>query len=335
MATFRTLRMCTVLVYKLADELATRSPDDDLVEPDVGIRIQNGDSNRHSRRQSFQVPAPDGTLLSMSAWKFDTETAVVETAAGSWRTRLSSAWNIGSTPNGGYAAASSLRAMARLADLPDPVSITSYYLRPAIGDQSGDIHTGLIRAGRRTTTTTASLSQDGKERLRLMAMFADLEVASAGKLESPSLSIPPVDLPPPDQCRHRITLEQGVELPITSRLDVRVDPALADPAHAGRAEVAGWVRFTDERPPDAAALLLFADAFPPSVFGRFGRVGWVPTLELTVHVRRRPLPGWIAARFRTDDLHNGMLVEDGELWDASGNLVARSRQIAVLLMDDR
>lgn len=271
----------------------------------------------------------------MSDWQFDTETEVVETAAGNWRTRLSSAWNIGTSPNGGYAAASSLRAMGRLVDLPDPVSITSYYLRPGIGDQTAEIDTALVRAGRRTATTTASLSQDGRERLRLMAMFADLEAASGGESESLSLSIPPVELPPPDQCRRRITLEQGVDLPITSRLDVRIDPALADPAQAGRAEVAGWVRFTDERPPDAAALLLFADAFPPSVFGLFGRVGWVPTLELTVHVRRRPLPGWIAARFRTDDLHNGMLVEDGVLWDASGNLVARSRQIALLLRGDR
>jgi len=273
--------------------------------------------------------------MAMSEWQFDTETEVAQTGAGSWRTRLSSAWNIGTSPNGGYAAVSSLRAMGRLVDLPDPVSITSYYLRPGIGDQRGDIHAELVRAGRRMATTTASLSQDGRERLRLMAMFADLTLASAGEPDSTPLSIPPVELPPPDQCRRRITLEQGVDLPITSRLDVRVDPALADPAHAGRAEVAGWVRFSDERPPDPAALLLFADAFPPSVFGLFGRVGWVPTLELTVHVRRRPVPGWIAARFRTEDLHNGMLVEDGELWDASGNLVARSRQLALLLRDDR
>lgn len=271
----------------------------------------------------------------MAEWQFDRETAVTETASGSWSTRLSSAWNIGDNPNGGYAVTSSLRAMAALVDFPDPVSLTTCYLRPAIGDQPGDIHTQLVRAGRRTATTTAALSQEDRERLRVMAIFADLEAPPAGDSAPPSLSVPPVELPPPEQCRPRITLEQGVDLPITSRLDVRVDPALADPAHAGRAEVAGWVRFTDERPPDATALAVFADAFPPSVFGLFGRVGWVPTLELTVHVRHRPEPGWIAARFQTNDLDNGMLVEDGELWDESGNLVARSRQLALLLMKDQ
>lgn len=271
----------------------------------------------------------------MADWQFDRETAVTETAPGRWSTRLSAAWDIGTNPNGGYAATSSLRAMGTLVDFPDPVSISTCYLRPGIGDQSGDVHADLVRAGRRTATTTASLTQEDRERLRVTAIFADLEAPPAGDSAPPSLSIPPVELPPPDQCRPRTTLEQGVDLPITSRLDIRIDPELADPARAGRAEVAGWVRFIDERPPDATALALFADAFPPSVFGLFGRVGWVPTLELTVHVRHRPVPGWIAASFRTNDLDNGMLVEDGELWDEAGNLVARSRQLALLLMKDQ
>lgn len=271
----------------------------------------------------------------MADWQFDAETGVTETGPGTWSTRLSSAWSIGDNPNGGYALTSSLRAMARLVEFPDPVSVTTCFLRPGIGDRAGDIRSELVRAGRRTATTTAALYQEDRERLRMMAMFADLEASPAGDSEPPALSIAPVELPPPGRCRPRSTLEQGVELPITSRLDVRIDPALADPAHAGRAEVAGWVRFADGRPPDVTALALFADAFPPSVFGLFGRVGWVPTLELTVHARRRPEPGWIAARFRTHDLDNGMMVEDGELWDESGNLVARSRQLALLLMKDQ
>lgn len=272
----------------------------------------------------------------MSDWQFDTETAVSEEEPGRWSTRLDSAWNIGTNPNGGYAATSSVRAMGRLVDLPDPVSVTTCYLRPGVGDEVGDIHAGLVRGGRRSATTTASLSQQGRERLRLMAMFGDLEAEPAGGGRSPSLSIPTVELPPPEQCQPRAALAQvqGVELPITSRVDVRVDPATAEPGRAGEAEVRGWLRFADGRPPDAAAMLLFADAFPPAVFGLFGSVGWVPTLELTVHVRRRPVSGWIAARFRSDDLDNGMLIEDGVLWDESGHVVARSRQLALLLMEE-
>jgi acyl-CoA thioesterase len=265
----------------------------------------------------------------MTIWQYDSETTVTDAGAGRWCTRISAAWNIGSNPNGGYAAASTLRALSLLAGRPDPVSVTVHYLRPALGDAPGEIHGELVRPGRRTTNVAGSLHQDGKERLRMIAAFADL--ATAEDSDAPTLSIAPPELPPPDQCRARTTLEQGVDLPIASRLDVRIDPALAEPGAAGRAHVAGWVRFADGRAPDTAALVLFADVFPPSPFGLLGRIGWVPTLELTVHVRRRPAPGWIAARFRTSDLANGMMVEDGELWDSTGQLVARSRQLALLL----
>lgn len=53
------------------------------------------------------------------------------------------------------------------------------------------------------------------------------------------------------------------------------------------------------------SLPLFADASPPSLFARFGSVGWVPTIELTVHLRRRPVDGWVRARFECDDLVGG------------------------------
>lgn len=266
----------------------------------------------------------------MSQWQFDSETAIEEIAPGRWTTNLSPAWNIGDNPNGGYAAAAALQAMVRVAGRPDPVSVTTHYLRPGLAEQPGEIRTELIKRGRRAVNMSASLHQDGKERLRTLAAFADLgETTAEG--EGPELTMPPVPLPPPEHCRTRNNLSQGIELPITSRLEVRIDPALAEPGAAGRAEIAGWVRFADGRPADSAALVLFADAFPPSLYSLLGRVGWVPTLELTVHVRRRPAPGWIAARFRTSDLANGMMVEDGELWDETGALVARSRQLALLL----
>ncbi len=262
-------------------------------------------------------------------WQYDHETAVRQVASDRWSSLLSAGWNIGNNPNGGYLAAVALRALSLSVGRPDPVSVTIHYLRPGLGGEPAVISTEPMRAGRQTATGTASLVQDGSERLRMVAAFADL-AARAGDAAAPQLTIPAPELPPPDACRLRSTLAQGVELPLASRLDIRIDPALAEPGAANRAEVAGWVRFADGRPPDTAALVLFADAFPPSVFGLLGPVGWVPTLELTVHVRRPPVSGWIAARFRTQDLTDGLLIEDGELWDEAGNLVARSRQLALL-----
>lgn len=92
----------------------------------------------------------------------------------------------------------------------------------------------------------------------------------------------------------------------------------------------GWLSFTDGRPPDALALLLFADSMPPPIFRVLGQRGWIPTVELTVHIRARPAPGPVAGIFRTRHLTGGLLEEDGRLWDSAGRLVAISRQLALL-----
>jgi hypothetical protein len=73
-----------------------------------------------------------------------------------------------------------------------------------------------------------------------------------------------------------------------------------------------------------------SDAFPPTMLG-YQNVTWIPTIELTVHVRARPAPGWVLGVFRTRLLVDGVLEEDGELWDSEGRLVALSRQLALVL----
>ncbi len=271
---------------------------------------------------------------------FDRETAVAvapdaDPGRPTWTASLSDAWNIGDNPNGGYLLSPMVQAIRSHTGRPDPLSLTAHFLRPGLGGQPADIVAEEVRSGRRSATVTASLHQGGKERVRVLGAFGDLANVAPLGLDVPELGAEPPELPTPDECRDRRRLEQGVELPILSRLDVRIDPQWAEPGRGGRAEVAGWIRFADGRAPDAVSLPLFADAFPPSLFSLVGRVGWVPTLELTVHVRRPPAPGWIRARFRTSDLVGELFVEDGELWDSTGQLVARSRQLAVLLDDGR
>jgi acyl-CoA thioesterase len=258
---------------------------------------------------------------------FERETSVVE-RGDHWATRLHPEWNISDTPNGGAALSPVLRVLRELAGHPDPLSVTTQFLRPAVGDADGEVHAEVVRVGRTTGVARGTLVQDGKDRLLTTAVFGDLSVAAGA---GPELSPEPVELPPPEACVDRRDLAQGVALPILSRLDVRIDPAHAGAGTADRAVVAGWIRFADGTPPSALALPLFADAFPPSLYPLLGSVGWVPTVELTVHVRRRPAPGWIRARFECDDLHDGRMIESGTLWDSNGAVVARSRQLGLHL----
>ncbi len=267
---------------------------------------------------------------------FDDDTRVVPIEPGldgpggaaSFSGQVQPAWNIGANPNGGYLLALAAQALRQRTPIhPDALSITVHYLRPGLSGQPCCIDTQLLRSGRTLSTVRATLVQDGSARLELLAAMGDLGDPDAAP---PLLTMLRPDMPPPEACPTRSAPAQGVELPILQRLDVRLHPDDAVPGAAGRARLRGWIRFTDGRAPDALACLLMADAFPPAVFGMLGMVGWVPTIELTVHVRRRPVPGWLLGRFESHDLSDGRMVEDGALWDAAGHLVVQSRQLALV-----
>ncbi len=285
-------------------------------------------------------------MATAPSWDFDRDTEIESVGPGRWSTEISSDWNIGDNPNGGYAQASTVRAMrAALADAgthtatdPAPVSVTTHFLRPTSAGERAEVGVEVIRAGRRTATMRAELVQGDSRRLLTTATFSPLPVpdgSSGGPgvegVGPPRLAPRAPMIPEPRACLHRSALAQGVELPLMSRVEVRIVPEYAEPGTADHAATAGWIRFADGRPADAWSLPLFADCFPPTLFSLLGRVGWVPTVELTVHVRARPVEGWIQAEFSTTDLADGFLVEDGRLWDESGRLVARSRQLALLL----
>lgn len=263
-------------------------------------------------------------------YQFDAETEIVTAGELRWTTHLTSNWNIGDNPNGGYLTAPLIRAMRDQAETtghPDPMSVTTHFLRPGTGDADAVIDVEPVRIGRTLSTMQGRLTQGDRTRVETVAAFTDLSNTDS-RVE---LTIEPVTLPDPDDCVNRKTLEQGVELPILNRVDVRVHPDHAVAGENQRAEIDGWIRFSDERPVDTHALTLFVDAFPPPVFSLVGHIGWVPTIELTVHVRRRPVSGWIRGHFEVTDIIGNRMIEDGILWDASGAVVARSRQVALIL----
>jgi hypothetical protein len=151
---------------------------------------------------------------------------------------------------------------------------------------------------------------------------------------------------------------RGDKLKISETFDMYIDKndAFARSVLQGKtleneASIAAWVRFSDGRMPCLRSLAFFCDALPPPVLC-LSPSNWVPTLEYTVHFYNRPSidsssdvnhirdevydkanrEGFIRAEFKAKFLQNGLLAEDGELWDASGKvLLARSRQYARLL----
>ena len=64
----------------------------------------------------------------MSSWQ--ASLCLVATGPTTFIATISDEWSVGTFPDGGYVAAAAVRAMSELVDFPDPVSVTTTFLRP-------------------------------------------------------------------------------------------------------------------------------------------------------------------------------------------------------------
>lgn len=261
--------------------------------------------------------------------RFDDDTAV-RRGPGGWIGELQARWNVGNNPNGGYILAVALRALVQETGRPDPVTVTAHYLSPPAPGEV-DIRTEIVKPGRSFITATASMVQGDRERVRIIGAFSDL----TSRTGPTRISARPPDIPRPDECVSLLELTEraGRKVPeVMNRFDLRLPPdsPWGRPGDGDPFEITGWIRFKDGADPDSISAVAFADAFPPTILGAVAG-GWVPTIELTVHLRGRPAPGWLLGTFRTRVLVDGLLEEDGELWDSEGRPVALSRQLAMVL----
>jgi acyl-CoA thioesterase len=275
-------------------------------------------------RLTAEVAAEEQRGAKRSA--FDADTAIERVDESMFAATVSDRWNrILGGPLGGYLTAICLRALTEVTTLPDPIVISAFFLRPGeVGP--AEVHAELVRAGRRTATAQGGLVQSGKERVRLLATFADLHRRSG---RTAILDAPP-DLPPPETCVDPLkdmpigasTIAERVELRTAER------PGWLRGKPTGRPAGEFWIRLTDGGNGDLASLALLVDAIPLAVL-ELGEPGST-TLELTVHLRAHPAAGWLVARNKTHHMIDGLHEEDVEIWDSTGKLVAQSRQLAML-----
>jgi acyl-CoA thioesterase len=265
---------------------------------------------------------------------FDDATDVVPIGDGRFSAAVSDEWGLlgpdGGYANGGYALGICLRAVAATSARPHPLAVAATYVAP-VRFGPAEVHVEPVRDGGRLTVRAARLVQDGVERMRVVATFADL-AASSGRTEVRNAA---PDLPPPHECLGVATREQVPGLTLADRLEFRYVelPGWRTGTPRGRLTDEFWMRFAPapdgtERDADPLALAALVDMATPPVID-LGERGST-TVELTVHVRGLPAPGWLACRASTRHVIEGFHEEDFEIWDGSGRLVAQSRQLAVL-----
>ena len=280
------------------------------------------------------LSVPVGTGGSDAGHPFDADTAVTAIEPGRFAATVTDRWGLlgagGGFSNGGYAMAICLRAVASQSPHPHPVTVAATYLsRVRFGP--AEILVEPMRSGRRLSAAQARLVQDGKERLRIVTTFGDL-AAAEGRTELRNRA---PELPPPHECRGLATRESVPGFTLADRVETRYVelPGWRRGAPAGKLTDEFWLRFTPAedgtvREPDPISVAAMVDMATPPVID-LGERGST-TIELSVHLRGLPAPGWLACRASTRHVIDGFHDEDFEIWDSTGRLVAQSRQLALL-----
>ena len=239
-------------------------------------------------------------------------------------------WTMGpGFAHGGYLMSVALAAATEASPHADPVTMSAHFLRPGkVG--SARVATDVLKQGRTLATVAANIEQNDAVDVATITTFGDL--SGAGTIRFQSVEFPS-DLPPPSECPKADRSEHPLIPRMVDNLDLRLDPrsvAWLQGTTLDQAEMRGWVSFADGRPIDCLSLPMFADALPPPVFIVGAFAPWTPTVELTLHVRRRPSTERLAVSFTTH-LIGGMFFESsGTLWNEDGRLVAMSRQLQLI-----
>ena len=128
-------------------------------------------------------------------YEFDAATQLESLGPGLHMGTIQDGWDIAGVPNGGYALSLATRAMLAEVGKPDPLTVTAHYLGPLRAGPV-EVTVEVFKQGRRYTSAQASIRQAGREAMRVLGTFCDLDAAEGPALVDAS----PPDLPPPEAC---------------------------------------------------------------------------------------------------------------------------------------
>lgn len=252
------------------------------------------------------------------------EALAMEMDGDTVHTAVRDGFDVFGIPHGGYLAALAAKAVLEVSGQPDLFTVTTHFLRKAaVGPM--DITVLRLGASRRFTTWQAMARQDGQVVVAALASVGDRTA-----IEGPAWS----DLAPWDPSGEDLSHPAGhPDLPFTAprvaeQFGQRI--ALSTVGFAlGHAQDHAELRAVVEADEvDQLTALVACDLTPPAAWNPLGSQGWVPTVELTVHLRARPSPGPMTIDVVTHHVRDGFLEEDALVHDATGTLVAQSRQLA-------
>ncbi|MFF3571719.1 thioesterase family protein [Nocardia jiangxiensis] len=248
-------------------------------------------------------------------------------------------WTIGDKLHGGtMVAASAAAAMLRLrASAPDlsemfPIAASTDFLgAPEPGEVEYEVR--IRKTGRQICLLDAGLVQGGRTLVHTAFTFGHLD-DEAPVYTADSHTDMPAE-PPADAEIYAPDSTMGSFVHVAEGATVALDREWARflAREQGEPRLRLWIRARegDQQDPDVAAYFaMMAGDMSPPVPMNLGRFGWAPTVQMTTYLRRRPAPGWLRVIATAHEIGERMFDEDQLVLDATGAVVAQSRQLALI-----
>lgn len=218
-------------------------------------------------------------------------------------------------PHGGFVAGLCVNAsLPLLGPGRTPRSVHVLFLEPA-GAGNLTFDTTTVREGGSSAVVAVKAGD---------AVLAHV-VAGRPRGDSEVATEPAPAVPAPDDCE--VTPLPTDFVPFSQHLEWRFATPARPFASGPEAQLLAWVRLVADVPLDHAALAMLVDAMPPAVYAVAATPVAVPTVDLTVSFTDAPTAnGWVLLRITTRSASGGWCLDDSEVWDSEGRLLARGRQ---------
>ncbi|MBH0777731.1 thioesterase family protein [Nocardia sp. NEAU-351] len=240
-----------------------------------------------------------------------------------WRARVDDTWRGWTGPHGGVIAG--LAVAAAESAVGDEVAVRALDLRFLGRPRDGELTLRAERhpVGRTTHVVDIAVLQDEDT---VAAASVTLGRTRAGTIDDRFDRTAP-QVPAPDACA-LFRLPTDI-VPAAAHFEIR--PAAGPLPLTGSDEtcMTVWTALIPELPLDAPSLAVLADALPPAIFPALTAPVAVPTVTMSLHVHTDdfdPLARRALVRAANVSTGGGWSVDDIDIWDERGRLLATARQ---------
>ncbi|RBO94148.1 thioesterase family protein [Nocardia puris] len=241
------------------------------------------------------------------------------TDSGHWSAVVDASWRGWTGPHGGALAGLLLDVAQRADERPVRNADVRFLGKPSLGALT--LHATAHRVGRSTAVVDVLATQDDAP---VVAATVTLGAHGTTAIAEHSSRPAPVVPAPPDCPVFALPREI---VPAGAHFVIRPAAGPLPLTGADEAMMCAWIATDPELAIDASSLALLADALPPGLFPLLTAPVAIPTVTLSMQLHAATTaPAPVLVRTQNVSTADGWSVDDTDIWDRHGTLLATARQ---------